>query len=107
MPELLIGAAAVSAVIIWFHMLSVRELALSAAKRHCREMGVQFLDGSVVLTSVRPARGHSGAITLLQRFQFEFTVTGERRYRGATRFLGKRQVSMQLEPHVLQGDRLH
>lgn len=94
---LLIGGA----VLVWLHMQMVRDLALSAARRHCREMDVQFLDGTVVLSRVRLGRNHAGTVTLVQTFQFEFTVHGDRRYRGETVFIGKRQASMQLEPHVL------
>lgn len=100
MFELLVIIPIVGAVIVWFHLLAVKDLALAAAKRHCRQMGVQFLDGSVVLTGVKLTRSSSGSRALAQRFQFDFTVTGERRYRGQTVFVGKRQVSMQLDPHV-------
>lgn len=100
--SLLISIALIGgSVLLWLHMQTVRELALSAARRHCREMGVQFLDGTVVLSGVRLRRNYSGSVALAQRFQFEFTVHGDRRYRGETVFLGKRQVSMQLEPHAI------
>jgi hypothetical protein len=55
----------------------------------------------VVRTGIRLTRGSSGSVALAQRFQFEFTVTGERRYRGEATFVGKRQASMQLEPHAI------
>ncbi|MEX1032396.1 MAG: DUF3301 domain-containing protein [Cellvibrionaceae bacterium] len=101
MFELLVIATLVGAVILWFYMLAVKDLALASAKRHCKQMDVQFLDGSVVLAGVKLTRGSSGSIALAQRFEFEFTVTGEKRYRGETLFVGKRQISMQLEPHVI------
>lgn len=106
MTELFLIPIAMAALLVWFHMQAVRELALRAAKRHCRDMGVQFLDGSVVFEGVKLARGRSGAVALAQRFRFEFTTTGEKRYRGETVFVGRRQVSMQLEPHALvaEGD---
>lgn len=90
-----------SALLIWLHMQLVRELALAAARRHCQQMGVQFLDGTVVLSSVRLRRRQNGNLALAQRFRFEFTVHGDRRYRGETLFIGRQQVSMQLEPHAL------
>lgn len=93
----LIGGGA----LIWLHMQRVRELALSAARRHCHEMDVQFLDGTVVLSRIRLGRNQEGTLALVQSFQFEFAVHGDRRYRGQTVFIGKRQLSMQLEPHVL------
>lgn len=101
MYELFLIPLAMAFFLLWLYMQAVRELALRAAKRHCREMGVQFLDGSVVLDGVKPVRGPNGVIALAQRFRFEFTTTGEKRYRGETVFVGKRQTSMQLEPHVI------
>lgn len=90
-----------SAVLIWFHMQLVRELALAAARRHCEQMGVQFLDSTVLLSGLRLGRNPRGTVALVQRFRFEFTVHGDRRYRGEAVYLGRRQISMQLEPHAL------
>ncbi|MCW8194844.1 DUF3301 domain-containing protein [Proteobacteria bacterium 005FR1] len=99
--ELLLIALIVGAFAVWLHMSAVRERALAASRDYCEQMGVQFLDGSVVRTGIRITRARSGTVALAQRFQFEFTVTGERRYRGEAVFVGNRQVSMRLEPHVL------
>lgn len=99
--ELVVIAIIVGAVLLWFHLLAVRDLALAAAKRHCEQMGVQFLDGSVVLTGMKLTRTSTGSRAIAQRFQFEFTVTGARRYHGETVFVGKRQARMHLEPHVI------
>jgi hypothetical protein len=45
--EILFIALITGAVALWFHMSAVRERALVASKNYCRQMGVQFLDGSV------------------------------------------------------------
>jgi len=89
------------------HMSAVRERALLAAREYCRQMGVQFLDGSVARNGIRLTRSRSGSVALAQRFSFEFTVTGERRYQGEAIFVGRRQVKMWLEPHVISPDTLH
>lgn len=99
MWELLLLPLVPAVILLWLHMQTVKQWANAAVKRHCREMGVQFLDGTVVLSSIRLGRVPAGGIALKQRFAFEFSVTGERRYRGETVFLGKHQMSMQLEPH--------
>jgi hypothetical protein len=101
LSEILLIALIVGAFALWFHLSSVRERALVASKNYCEQMGVQFLDGSVIRTGIRLTRAPSGTVALAQRFQFEFTVTGERRYRGEAIFVGNRQVSMRLEPHAL------
>lgn len=90
-----------TAALLWLHMQLVRELALAAARRHCREVGVQLLDSTVVRSSIRLCRNQHGRVALAQRFRFEFTVHGDRRYRGETLFIGRQQVSMQLEPHAI------
>jgi len=101
MSEILVIALIVAAVVIWFRMLAVKERALIAAKRHCAEMGVQFLDDSVVMSGLTLLRNHrSGSLAIAQRFRFEFTVTGDRRYRGETVYVGHQQISMHLEPHI-------
>ena len=93
---------------IW-RMLAVKELAIDAAKKHCRTMDVQFLDGTVTQCGLRLKRFNTGRVVLMQTFQFEFTPTGERRYLGWTTFIGRRMASMELQPHVIpdQQDRLH
>lgn len=101
LSEILLLALIACAVALWFHVSAVREQALVASKRYCEQMGVQFLDGSVIRTGIRPTRSRSGSMALAQRFVFEFTVTGERRYRGEAIFVGNRQVSMRLEPHAI------
>ncbi|HVL02327.1 MAG TPA: DUF3301 domain-containing protein [Dongiaceae bacterium] len=93
---ILILAAAVGG---WWHLSNVRELALRAAQRHCTEMGVQFLDGSVAPDGVRFVRNRSGTLTLLQKFRFEFTTSGDKRYGGRAELIGRRVIKMELEPH--------
>jgi hypothetical protein len=83
----------------WWHLSDVRERALMAAQRHCREMGVQFLDGSVMPDGFRFIRNSNGTLVLLQRFRFEFTTSGDERYAGRAELVGRRVVKMELEPH--------
>lgn len=92
---LLLGAIAGG----WWYLSDVREAALRAAQRHCAEMGVQFLDGSVMPDGVRLIRNRTGALVLLQKFRFEFTTSGDERYCGRAQLVGRRVMKMELEPH--------
>ncbi len=87
-------------ILLW-RLLAVKELALAAAKNHCQSMGVQFLDGSVVQNLFKIVRNTAGRPVVLQRFQFEFSTTGERRYLGWTEFSGRRMIKMELQAHAI------
>lgn len=83
----------------WWHLSSTREHALAAAKHHCDQMQVQFLDGSVMANGIRFSRSSSGSVVLVQRFRFEFSTTGDERYTGYAELVGRRVLKMELEPH--------
>lgn len=104
LSEILLVLAIVGVVWAWMHTLAVKDLANTAAKRHCQQMGVQFLDGTVALGGAKPTWSGGDGLRLAQRFTFEFTVTGEKRYHGEVQFIGKRQVHLFLEPHVIEDD---
>jgi hypothetical protein len=85
----------------WWRAHAVRELALAATRAHCRRLEVQLLDETVALRGVRPTRDGGGQLRLRRTYQFEFTSTGDERYRGWTVMLGRRVESIDLQPHRL------
>ena len=99
MSELFFLMVLFVAVALWWKLSSTREHALTAAKRHCAEVGVQFLDGSVMSNGIRISRNASGNLTLVQKFRFEFSTSGDQRYWGLTEMMGRRVVKMELEAH--------
>ncbi|MCG8536008.1 MAG: DUF3301 domain-containing protein [Pseudomonadales bacterium] len=101
MIELLWCLVLVAAVAGWWRLSSTREQALTAAKVHCQQMGVQFLDGSVMSNGYQLTRDKRDNVALLQKYRFEFTTTGDQRYSGYAELIGKRVVKMELEPHRL------
>lgn len=101
MSELFLILSIVAIVFLLIHLSTVKDLALQAAKKHCHEMEVQFLDGTVSPAGFGLARNHKGTLTLVQKYRFEFTVTGGERYEGRTEFAGKRILSVILEPHKI------
>ena len=79
--------------------LKTREIALPAARRHCQEMEVQFLDQSVSLGRIWLKRAADNKVRIWRSYQFEFTATGDQRYRGQVVMLGNAVEFVQLEPH--------
>jgi len=90
----------IALVIYIWQLLAIKDLAIAAAKKHCRDMDVQFLDGTVVQCGFRLRLKSGWRPVILQTYSFEFTTTGERRYLGWTTFRGRQRISMELQPHV-------
>jgi 3-oxoacyl-[acyl-carrier-protein] synthase III len=65
----------------WFN-LKARETALRAGKQLCAEVGYQFLDDSVAMTSVRFWRDAAGRLVLQREYSFAYSVDGTDRYEG-------------------------
>ena len=87
---------------IWRGM-GLHDRALTIARRHCNQAGVQLLDESVALNRLRPARGRHGRPGIRRRYAFEFTVTGERRYPGFVELHGQTLMKVELAPHPFPG----
>lgn len=62
-------------------------------------MGVQLLDESIILHRFKLKRDRYGQMRIWRGFSFEFSTTGDARYRGKVDVLGKRIVNVHLEPH--------
>ncbi len=83
----------------WWHGRGLKDGALVAVKRYCDEQDLQLLDESLVLSSFRPVLSRNSLFCLRRRYRFEFSATGDERYRGTITLLGKRIQRIQLEPH--------
>lgn len=86
---LLLGAL----VWLWFDSLRAREIGVDAVRQACKAEGLQLLDETIALHSLRPARSPWGGWTLRRVYFFEFSDTGDNRRRGSVLLLG-RQVEM-------------
>lgn len=84
--------AAVAAAAVWFlwDSLKAREAANAAIRPACRAEGLLFLDDTVALQAVRPARGEDGRVRLARVYRFEYSDTGDNRRRGTVALLGSR-----------------
>jgi hypothetical protein len=89
----------IGAVWYWFHAIRAKEVARLAGRRRCNEVGVIFLDDTVMLTRLRLRRDGMGRMKIYREFQFEFASDGGVRYGGEIALLGERVVSLVMEPY--------
>ena len=85
----------------WLGALRAKEIAHSAAEKHCDEMQVQLLDQSVYLKKLWFKRNTQGHLQIWRQFNFEFSSTGDERYTGKVITLGRKTLSVQLDAHRL------
>lgn len=81
----------------WQSSLRARERAVQACIRACREYDVQFLDQSVQLARIRPARVTGGSLGFRRWYGFEFSTNGDDRRVGLVVMLGNRPEHMHLD----------
>ena len=83
----------------WSSAQRVKEIALQGAGSYCLKKELQMLDGYVALTKLRFKKDDRGKIRVWRSFAFEFTSTGEERYNGQITILGRKILSIELDPH--------
>ena len=75
-------------VMFFVSSIKTRELATDAAKILCNQSGVQFLDGTVALTELRPTRSNGGKINFYRYYQFDYSEDGYNRRHGEVTMIG-------------------
>ena len=75
---------------LWFDSLKAREAAVTAARAACEGEGLLFLDDTVGIASLKPARDNEGHLKLQRAYDFEYSDTGNNRIRGSVIMLGNR-----------------
>jgi Protein of unknown function (DUF3301) len=102
MLELAALAVAVAATWLWIDSLRARERAVAAGRAACGRHGLQFLDETVAIVKLRPARDEGGRLRLRRTYAFEFSDTGNNRRQGVIVTLGSELAELQLEPYRIQ-----
>lgn len=98
LPELAaLFACAVAGWLVWDTMRA-RETANDAMRAACERSGYLFLDDTVSLTSVRPARDHDGRLRLSRVYTFQYSDTGHNRRDGSITLLAMSVTSLTLAP---------
>lgn len=92
----------VTAFLYWLDSIRAKEIATEKAKEACKKVALEFLDDTVSVKKVRLRRNSAGRLVLYREYQFEFTSTGEYRYKGLVKFLAKSLQAVEMEPYQLE-----
>jgi hypothetical protein len=71
------------------------------ASQNCQELNLQLLDQSMVITGYWPSRNANTNFVMRRTYQFEFTSTGQRRYKGIIVLLGLQLNNIELEAYII------
>ncbi|MCX7111216.1 MAG: DUF3301 domain-containing protein [Proteobacteria bacterium] len=102
-----IASLIIIALVAWFwsDSLRARETGVKAVRRACEEEGLQLLDETISLFSMKPGRNDYGRMVLRRVYQFEFSDTGENRRRGSVHLLGQQVVLLNVGLRLVSDDR--
>lgn len=90
MMEIFVLLVVVAIAWLWHDSLGAREAAVRAAREACVAEGLMFLDDTVGITSLKPARDDEGRLRLQRAYEFEYSDTGNNRIKGSIVMLGER-----------------
>jgi len=96
-----LAGLALIGLIVWlvWDSLRAREAAVSASRAACEAEGYQFLDDTVAIESVRPARDDEGKLRLRRVYGFEYSDTGLTRHQGSIVMLGAEVLALRIGRH--------
>ena len=98
--ELLVLALLGAAVWLWLDSLKAREIGVKAAQAACADEGLQFLDDTVAIRSLRLIRDDDGRLRLRRVYGFEYSDTGDNRRPGTVTLLGQRVELLHVRPQL-------
>jgi len=81
--------------LVW-DTLKARETANAAMRAACGARGYFFLDDTVALRSVRPARDDEGRVRLRRTYDFQYSDTGHDRRDGTITLLADRITALDM-----------
>ena len=87
---------------LWLDSLKAREVAVRAAREVCMAEGLQLLDWTVAIASLKLTREENGRLKIQRAYDFEYSDTGNNRLKGGLVMLGHRVVvfNVGLRPEV-------
>ena len=98
MSELILLALFAALAWLWWDSMQAREAAVAAARAACLAEELLFLDDTVGIASIKPARDADGRLLLQRAYDFEFSDTGDNRVKGSVVMLGRRVMLLNLQP---------
>lgn len=92
--ELIFLLLATAGLAFWVAGRNAAEAAASFGRAACERAGVQWLDQSVHLLSLRVRRGADGWLGFERHYGFEYSVGGEDRHGGRIVLHGRRLMAL-------------
>ena len=102
--ELILFLVLLSFFLYWLNSIRAKEIATRYASDRCTNLGVNFLDETVVSDKLRLKRNRTGSLSFYREYGFEFSTTGERRYKGRICLLGKELQDLYMDPYIANED---
>ncbi len=97
--ELSILIILIASLFYWFDSIRAKENATRYAKSACKKVLLEFLDDTVLIKKVWLRRNTQGQMSIYRKYEFEFSSTGEFRYKGQVRLLGQYLIDVEMEPY--------
>ncbi len=97
MSELILLALFAALAWLWWDSMQAREAAVAAARAACLAEGLLFLDDTVGIAAIKPARDADGRLLLQRAYDFEFSDTGDNRIKGGVVMLGRKVMLLNLQ----------
>lgn len=89
----------------WWQSGEYKGRALKLAAQYCQQHDLQLLDQSMVISGYWPhrneRRNERGVWVIRRTYDFEFTSTGQQRYRGRLTLMGFQLDKIELEAYQL------
>lgn len=89
------------AFLVWFWQLSqlCRDTAIQVARQTCKHQGLQFLDGTASLKSIRPYFTHASGPGFKRTYTFDYSEDGVGRHSGCIIMHNAQVSSVVLDSH--------
>lgn len=101
------GLLALGAIVwLWYDGLKARDAGIRVVRAACQSEGLQLLDDTVAIASLRPARNDDGQLVLRRVYSFEYSDTGDNRRRGSVVLLGQRAIVLNMGVRAVPDGRM-
>ena len=87
---------------LWYDSLKAREAGVRASRAACQSEGLLFLDDTVAISSIWPARDDNGRLRLRRVYRFEYSDTGNNRRPGTVTLLAEKVLTLRMEAAALR-----
>lgn len=94
----------IALIYYWLDSIRAKEMATNYARSSCKKILLEFLDDTVLIKKVRLRRNSRGQLSIYREYQFEFSSTGDYRYKGLVRLLGQAPIDVHMEPYKFDSE---